>query len=64
MDSLREQVMINQFVLAAGCARDQAKQMLQAAHWQFEVIIIAMFTFSIIHSITNMASFIMINMCF
>lgn len=37
MDSLREQVMINQFVVAAGCAHDQAKQMLQAAHWQFEV---------------------------
>lgn len=29
--------MINQFVLAAGCAREQAKQLLQAAHWQFEV---------------------------
>ena len=70
MDSLREQVMINQvsigpltiflcpclptlplqdpfswiillftqFVSAAGCARDQAKQLLQATHWQFEVI--------------------------
>lgn len=37
MDTLREQVMINQFVLAAGCAREQAKQLLQAAHWQFEV---------------------------
>lgn len=36
--ALREQVMINQFVLAAGCAREQAKQLLQAAHWQFEVI--------------------------
>ncbi|RZF34036.1 hypothetical protein LSTR_LSTR013431 [Laodelphax striatellus] len=36
MDSLREQVMINQFVLAAGCAREQAKQLLQSAHWQFE----------------------------
>lgn len=35
--ALREQVMINQFVLAAGCAREQAKQLLQAAHWQFEV---------------------------
>ncbi|KAJ8919691.1 hypothetical protein NQ315_006219 [Exocentrus adspersus] len=33
---LREQVMINQFVLAAGCAREQAKQILQSAHWQFE----------------------------
>uniref|UniRef100_A0A8D2CBJ1 UBA-like domain-containing protein n=1 Tax=Sus scrofa TaxID=9823 RepID=A0A8D2CBJ1_PIG len=28
--------MINQFVLIAGCAADQAKQLLQAAHWQFE----------------------------
>lgn len=37
--TLREQVMINQFVLAAGCAREQAKQLLQAAHWQFEVSI-------------------------
>jgi len=36
MDSLREQVMINQFVLAAGCASEQARQLLQAAHWQFE----------------------------
>lgn len=34
---LREQVMINQFVVAAGCAREQAKQILQSAHWQFEV---------------------------
>ena len=37
MDSLREQVMINQFVLVAGCAREQARSILQAAHWQFEV---------------------------
>lgn len=37
METLREQVMINQFVVAAGCARDQAKQILQAAQWQFEV---------------------------
>lgn len=36
MDPLREQVMINQFVLAAGCAREQARQLLQASHWQFE----------------------------
>lgn len=33
---LREQVMINQFVVAAGCAHEQAKQILQSAHWQFE----------------------------
>lgn len=37
MEELRHQVMISQFVLAAGCAADQAKQLLQAAHWQFEV---------------------------
>ncbi|XP_023246009.1 UBA-like domain-containing protein 2 [Copidosoma floridanum] len=36
MEALREQVMINQFTLAAGCASEQAKQLLQAAHWQFE----------------------------
>ncbi|XP_047388893.1 UBA-like domain-containing protein 1 isoform X3 [Sciurus carolinensis] len=36
MDELKHQVMINQFVLTAGCAADQAKQLLQAAHWQFE----------------------------
>ncbi|KAL7302556.1 UBA-like domain-containing protein 2 [Trichogramma pretiosum] len=35
-NTLREQVMINQFMLAAGCASEQAKQLLQAAHWQFE----------------------------
>lgn len=37
MDELKHQVMINQFVVTAGCASDQAKQLLQAAHWQFEV---------------------------
>ncbi len=52
MDSLREQVMINQFVLAAGCARDQAKQLLQAAHWQFEVFFTT-FSFIIIHIIIH-----------
>lgn len=37
MDELKHQVMINQFVLIAGCASDQARQLLQASHWQFEV---------------------------
>ncbi len=37
MDNLREQVMINQFVMVAGCHVEQAKQLLQAANWQFEV---------------------------
>ncbi|ELT89987.1 hypothetical protein CAPTEDRAFT_111978 [Capitella teleta] len=37
MDGLREQVMISQFVLVAGCHAEQAKQLLQAANWQFEI---------------------------
>ncbi|OXA56548.1 UBA-like domain-containing protein 2 [Folsomia candida] len=36
MDTLREQVMINQFVLVAGISGDQARNLLQAAHWHFE----------------------------
>lgn len=36
MDNLREQVMINQFVMAAGCAREQARQLLQSSQWHFE----------------------------
>lgn len=35
-NGLREQVMINQFVLAAGCSRDQAAQILAQASWQFQ----------------------------
>ena len=35
--NLKQQVMINQFVHAAGCHAEQAKQLLQAAHWHFEV---------------------------
>lgn len=36
MDALRQQVMINQFVMAAGCHHEHAKQFLTAAQWQFE----------------------------
>ncbi|XP_072532548.1 UBA-like domain-containing protein 1 [Salminus brasiliensis] len=43
MDELKHQVMINQFVLTAGCASDQAEQLLQAAHWQFETALSAFF---------------------
>ncbi|XP_018617568.2 UBA-like domain-containing protein 2 isoform X1 [Scleropages formosus] len=43
MDELRHQVMINQFVLTVGCAADQAKQLLQAAHWQFETALSSFF---------------------
>ncbi|KAB5531090.1 hypothetical protein PHYPO_G00136910 [Pangasianodon hypophthalmus] len=43
MDELKHQVMINQFVLIAGCASEQAKQLLQAAHWQFETALSSFF---------------------
>ncbi|XP_073419274.1 UBA-like domain-containing protein 2 [Dendrobates tinctorius] len=43
MEELRHQVMINQFVLAAGCAADQAKQLLQATNWQFETALSTFF---------------------
>lgn len=36
MDNLREQVMINQFVVIAGCHAEQARQLLTAAKWHFE----------------------------
>ena len=36
-NALKEQVMINQFVLAAGCSRDQATALLAQAGWQFQV---------------------------
>lgn len=37
MDTLREEVMVNQFVMAAGCATEQARQLLQSKHWDFQV---------------------------
>uniref|UniRef100_A0A0A9ZBV3 Protein FAM100B-A n=1 Tax=Lygus hesperus TaxID=30085 RepID=A0A0A9ZBV3_LYGHE len=57
MDSLREQVMINQFVLAAGCAHEQAKQLLQAAHWQFETALSIFFQEAALPSYQNSAHF-------
>ncbi|XP_066496916.1 UBA-like domain-containing protein 1 [Tiliqua scincoides] len=42
-DELKQQLMINQFVVAAGCAADQARQLLQAAHWQYETALSAFF---------------------
>lgn len=38
MDTLREEIMVNQFVMAAGCATEQARQLLQSKHWDFQVI--------------------------
>jgi len=37
MDNLREQVMVNQFVLVAGCHAEQARKLLSAAKWHYEV---------------------------
>lgn len=39
MADLREQVMVNQFVVVAGCHTEQARQLLQSAKWHFEVLI-------------------------
>ncbi|XP_053204290.1 UBA-like domain-containing protein 1 [Panonychus citri] len=36
MDTLRQQVMINQFVVVTGCNHDQAKQLLNNSNWQFQ----------------------------
>uniref|UniRef100_A0A8C6GRJ3 UBA-like domain-containing protein n=1 Tax=Mus spicilegus TaxID=10103 RepID=A0A8C6GRJ3_MUSSI len=33
-----ENVLFNQFMQATGCVADQAQQLLQAAHWQFETM--------------------------
>lgn len=43
-ESLREQVMISQFEMATGCTRDQSRQVLQAARWEFEVSTIQVLT--------------------
>ncbi|CAL9692807.1 unnamed protein product [Knipowitschia caucasica] len=43
MEELKRQIMINQFVLTAGCGADQALQCLQAAHWQFETALSSFF---------------------
>ncbi|KAL5018304.1 hypothetical protein ScPMuIL_004026 [Solemya velum] len=37
MENLKEQVMINQFIIATGCHSEQAKQLLQASKWQFQM---------------------------
>lgn len=48
MDNLKQQVMINQFVLAAGCRPEQAKQLLQASQWQFEAALSMFFQDSVV----------------
>jgi hypothetical protein len=39
MDNLREQVMVNQLIMVAGISADQARILLQTAHWHFEVFL-------------------------
>jgi len=38
MENLKEQVMINHFISATGCHTEQAKQLLTASKWQFQVL--------------------------
>ncbi|KAJ8318622.1 hypothetical protein KUTeg_003713 [Tegillarca granosa] len=50
MDHLKEQVMINQFVLATGCHPEQAKQLLISEKWQFQTALSMFFQESAIPS--------------
>ncbi|KAM8961144.1 UBA-like domain-containing protein 1 [Pelodytes ibericus] len=43
MERLKQQLLVSQFVLAAGCATEQAEQLLRAAHWQYETALSAFF---------------------
>ncbi|KAM4698535.1 UBA-like domain-containing protein 1 [Rhinophrynus dorsalis] len=43
MEQLKQQLLVSQFVLAAGCATEQAEQLLRAAHWQYETALSAFF---------------------
>lgn len=36
IEALRQQIMVNNFVMAAECNEDQARKLLQASHWQFQ----------------------------
>uniref|UniRef100_A0A8C4QNL2 UBA-like domain-containing protein n=1 Tax=Eptatretus burgeri TaxID=7764 RepID=A0A8C4QNL2_EPTBU len=36
IEELRRQILVGQFVGITGCASEQARQLLQAARWQFE----------------------------
>uniref|UniRef100_A0A8C4N3Q7 UBA-like domain-containing protein n=1 Tax=Eptatretus burgeri TaxID=7764 RepID=A0A8C4N3Q7_EPTBU len=42
-EELRHQLLIGQFVLTAGCAAEQAQQLLQASRWEFEAALSAFF---------------------
>ncbi|XP_053326860.1 UBA-like domain-containing protein 1 [Spea bombifrons] len=43
MEQLKQRLLVSQFVLAAGCATEQAEQLLRAAHWQYETALSAFF---------------------
>jgi len=53
MDNLRQQVMINQFVLVAGCHAEQAKQLLATSNWHFETALSVFFQESAIPNCRN-----------
>lgn len=43
LEALKQQLMINQFVLTAGCGAEQAEQLLRGAHWEFETALSTFF---------------------
>ena len=37
LEALRQQIMVNNFIMAAECNEEQARKLLQASQWQFQV---------------------------
>ncbi|XP_069502906.1 UBA-like domain-containing protein 1 isoform X2 [Ambystoma mexicanum] len=56
LEALKQQLMINQFVLTAGCGADQAEQLLRGAHWEFETALSTFFQESNVPYAHHMAS--------
>jgi len=42
-NNLREQVMVNQFMIATGCTKEQSRQLLQSCRWEFEMALSSFF---------------------
>ena len=65
MDSLKQQVMMNQFMFATGCQMEQAKQFLTASKWQFEVrnLAVNIFKMADVYILINYKQWISISNC-
>ena len=43
--TLKQQVMLNQFISIAGCSFEDAIQLLASSNWQYQVLIVEIFTY-------------------